>query len=128
MGRRAAFGSESMASDTTSDNLGRFLLELRPHFERIAQPDSSPYDAGRTVWATALGNRDCRDVSHALWLIWGALTDMVEFETRALAEAESKMRMAAREWLEISTDDAVARRQYFDRWIHEELGYEPHNC
>ena len=71
IGRRVAFDSESMASDTTSNNLSRFLLGLRPHFEGIAQPDTSPYDAGRTVWATAFSNRDCRDVSHALWLIWG---------------------------------------------------------
>jgi len=62
------------------------------------------------------------DHLHALWLLWGSLTDWVQSKPHETPEAEAAMRRAAREWLEVSRDKLRWRR-YFDRWLYDEMGY-----
>jgi hypothetical protein len=63
------------------------------------------------------------DTCHALWLIWGALTDWVENRPTERAAAEEKMSAAAREWLTVEGDEALTEA-YCQRWVYDEMGYE----
>jgi len=102
------------------------LVEARQHARDLVGGLVPPYDAGRAIWATALGaSGSGRDGSHcwALWLLWGSLTDWVENKPAEAGEAEAAMRRAASEWLGV-VDDELRWRQYFERWLYDEMGYE----
>jgi hypothetical protein len=84
----------------------------------------SGYRAGRRIWATAMRHApESTEIMWPLWLLWGALTDWVEAKPDEAIQAESAMRRAAQEWL-VLPDNAEAQREYFDRWLYEEIGYE----
>ncbi len=88
----------------------------------------SAYRAGARIWATAMNSApESTDIMWPLWLLWGALTDWVEVNPEEAEEAESAMRRAAHEWLNLS-DNAEAQRGYFDRWLYDEMGYERPNA
>ncbi|MEU6320219.1 hypothetical protein [Streptomyces sp. NPDC047009] len=53
----------------------------------------------------------------------GELTDWVELRLAETDQAETHMITAAREWLTVA-GDREAEAQYFDRWLHDILGYE----
>lgn len=90
----------------------------------IALRDRTPYRAGWRIWGTAMGHASESDqIMWPTWLLWGALTDWWEVKPAEAERAESAMRRAAREWLSLP-DDAEARRQYFERWLYQELGSE----
>jgi len=61
---------------------------------------------------------------YPLWLIWGALTDWVENRPEERPEAEREMVRAAQEWFALSGESREKRKQYLDRWVFEEMGYE----
>ncbi|ARP71270.1 hypothetical protein LK07_17440 [Streptomyces pluripotens] len=63
------------------------------------------------------------EASSALPLLWGELTDWVELHPAEAGQAEAYMVDAAREWLLVEGDRAAERR-YFDRWLHDVLGFE----
>ena len=67
--------------------------------------------------------RGADEVLWPTWLLWGALTDWIEVRPAETDRAELAMRRAAREWLSL-LDDGEARREYFDRWLYDEMGYE----
>jgi hypothetical protein len=60
---------------------------------------------------------------YGLWQLWGALTDWVQLHPDQRDAAESVMRRAAAEWLEVD-DDQAAIEAYFGRWLHSELPQE----
>jgi hypothetical protein len=66
---------------------------------------------------------DGDEACDSLALIWGELTDWVELRPAETGQAETHMITAAREWLTVA-GDREAEAQYFDRWLHDILGYE----
>ncbi|HVA61499.1 MAG TPA: hypothetical protein VNG13_13325 [Mycobacteriales bacterium] len=63
----------------------------------------------------------------ALYLIWGAWTDRMDASGRGSPEQDATavrhMKRAATEWLTV-VDLPGDRAAYWDRWVHEECGYE----
>lgn len=114
------------ADDDSEAESRAALGEARQHASALVDGLVQPYEAGRAIWAAGLGGTgSCRDGSHcsALWLLWGSLTDWVENKPAEAAEAEVTMRRAAAEWLEVA-DNEIRWRQYFERWLYDEMGYE----
>jgi hypothetical protein len=104
-----------------------FIETVDEQARRLVSDTHRAYDVGLELWKLGMGgipDEFLRDVAWPLWLIWGALTDRVESsEPGAEAEAAAAMKRAATEWLAISRD-TEARRQYLDRWVYAECGYE----
>lgn len=89
-----------------------------------------PYPIAREIHGEAMrggtskeGMSPANDQRHAMWLLWGSLTDWVENKPEETTEVEETMRRAPREWLEV-VDDEARWRPYFDRWLYDEMGYE----
>ncbi|MFK0295648.1 hypothetical protein ACIQU6_34990 [Streptomyces sp. NPDC090442] len=99
--------------------------EVRAYIQEIISGSVRPYDAALEISARA--GRECVSESpdmcfNEFLLIWSALTDRVELRPSETADAEADMIAAGREWLE-SEGDSDQERRYFDRWIHDKLGY-----
>ncbi|MGN6546356.1 MAG: hypothetical protein ACTHK7_14985 [Aureliella sp.] len=106
------------------EEVGRGLSEIENQMRSLLDAQSPPYDAAWNIWRTAMSLTPMSpSVMHPFWLIWGALTDWVENRPDERAQAESKMRQAAREWLELNRDDAAEVKAYCDRWVYDEMGY-----
>lgn len=102
------------------------LDRIRAWSEDLVSGRVTPYDAGSEMWGLAMGSvgpGTDGEHCHALWLVWGALTDWVEVKPDEEVAAQAAMRRAAAEWLD-AREDETAWRAYFDRWLYEELGYE----
>jgi hypothetical protein len=92
--------------------------------------DASPYDPALEILGLASGGLPVDDGDEAgnwLALIWGELTDSVELRPAEVDQAEAQMITAAREWLTVEGDQEAEVR-YFDRWLHDILGYEPRSA
>lgn len=103
-----------------------FRAAVRVQAAAMVNGDASPYDPALEIWRLAMGEWPGRDGDEAcisLHLIWGALTDWVELRPAETAQAETHMITAAREWLTVEGDQQ-AEAGYFDRWVHDILGYE----
>lgn len=103
-----------------------FRAAVRAHAAAMLSGDASPYDAALDIWGLASGEwpeDDGDETCYSLQLIWGALTDWVEVRPAETEQAETNMITAAREWLAIEGDRGAEAR-YFDRWVHDILGYE----
>jgi hypothetical protein len=110
----------------SNDELSSFLTKIEQSMHAIASGSTDTYEAGRIIWAAAFENSDrSPNVAWPLWLIWGALTDVVEVQPANRATAEAKMRQAAEEWLALPAKDDATRKAYLDRWVYHEIGYEP---
>ncbi|PJE94395.1 hypothetical protein CUT44_29605 [Streptomyces carminius] len=88
--------------------------------------DTSPYDPALEILGPAGGglpadNGD--EAGHRLTFLWAELTDRVELRPAETDQAEAHMVTAAREWLAVEGDQE-AEAHYFDRWLHDILGYE----
>ena len=89
---------------------------------------STPYDCAWNIWGKSISLViESPEIMHPLWLIWGALTDWVEVRPSERGDAEAAMLRAAKEWLAVDSNDGAARKAYLDRWVFNELGYEPEN-
>ena len=58
------------------------LTSIRREATALLAGTAAPYEAGRVMWEAAIagmakGGKD-HDQCHALWLLWGGLTDRVE--------------------------------------------------
>jgi hypothetical protein len=103
-----------------------FRVAVRAQAAAMLDGDASPYDLALEIWHLAMGEWPGPDGDEAcisLHLIWGALTDWVELRPTETDQAEAHMVTAAREWLTIEGDQQ-AEAEYFDRWVHDILGYE----
>jgi len=110
---------------STDPEVADGLLEIENEMRRILEGRSRPYDSAWKIWAKAMSLiSPSPNVMHPLWLIWGSLTDWVENRPEETLQAESKMRQAAKEWLELNRDDANEEKAYLDRWVYDEMGYE----
>ena len=84
----------------------------------ILAGDERIYDVGSRIWGAAMGGmRETSaqsDVAHGLWLIWGALTDMVDAprSTATEDEANDMMRRAAAEWLAVAEDPTLVEAHW----------------
>jgi hypothetical protein len=113
-----------MAKPTNLESLDR----MRGFAEDLLVAQGAVYPIARQIWAEALGGGNvdeggpANDQRHAMWLLWGSLTDWVENKPDQAGTAEAAMRRAAHEWLTV-LDDEVLWRPYFDRWLYEEMGY-----
>ncbi len=116
--------SETNSPDPTPHEA---LARIRARTEELVAGSADPYEAGRDIWAAAMGasSGDSLDGEHcwALWLLWGALTDWVEQKPGETPQAEESMQRAAKEWLELP-DGEPAWRRYFDHWLYSEMGLE----
>jgi|GEM_PF-3846272 len=100
------------------------MLEIEGEMRRMLDGRALPYDAAWNIWGKAVSLVSLSpNVMHPFWLIWGSLTDWVENRPEERAQAESKMRQAATEWLDLDRNDAIAKKNYCDRWVYDELGY-----
>lgn len=100
------------------------LLEIETEMRRMLDGQLPPYHAARNIWGKAMSLASTSpDLMHPMWLIWGSLTDWVENRPEEIPQAESKMRQAAKEWLELNHGDATADNSYLDRWVYDEMGY-----
>lgn len=103
-----------------------FRGAVRAHAAAMLNGDASPYDPALEIWGLAMREwpgDDGDEACFSLHLIWGALTDWVELQPAEADQAETHMFTAAREWLTIE-GDREAEALYFDRWVHDILGYE----
>jgi hypothetical protein len=96
---------------------------IRCELRSIVDGSADPYDAGIRVWSAAFERAERHEEFWALWLLWGALTDWIECKPAETAQAIASMRRASREWLELG-EDQPTRREYFDRWLYDEMGIE----
>ena len=114
-------GLNLMSNDAA---VAKGLLEIEDEMRRMLDGRSLPYDAAWNIWGKAMSLvSPSPDVMHPLWLIWGSLTEWVENRPEERPQAESKMRQAAKEWLDLDLDDAIATKCYCDRWVYDEMGY-----
>jgi hypothetical protein len=120
-----ALGVNVTTARFSSEELADFLVEIEQHMKSMLIGSSEIYDAGRKIWSSSVEYAPrSPEVAWPLWLIWGALTDLVETQPARRSEAEGKMLQAAKEWLAVSNGDAVLRTAYLDRWVYEEMRYE----
>jgi hypothetical protein len=109
-------------SDTLQISDG--LRQIENEMQSLLDRQTPPYDAAWNIYSKAMILVTASpDVMHPFWLIWGSLTDWVENRPGERKEAESKMRQAAFEWLELNREDAVSVKAYCDRWVFDEMGY-----
>lgn len=100
------------------------LCEIEHQMRNMQAGQTLAYDAAWAIWGKAMSlATESPDVMHPFWLVWGSLTDWVENRPRERQEAESKMRQAASEWLELNREDVDGVKAYCDRWVYEEMGY-----
>jgi hypothetical protein len=105
--------------------ISALLSEIEAHMRRLIAAEAGRYEVAWEIWGKAMSAVDSPDLTHPLWLIWGALTDWVELRPEETYQAEQAMVRAATEWLSLPYGDATARKNYLDRWVFDELGYEP---
>ena len=118
---RTVRGFNSMSTDV---EIAKALLEIEDEMRGILEGRSPPYDAAWNIWSKAMSLVSASpNVMHPFWLIWGSLTDWVENRPEQREQAESKMRQAAKEWLDLNRDDAIEKKKYLDRWVYDEMGY-----
>ncbi|MFE7712130.1 hypothetical protein ACFU6I_41740 [Streptomyces sp. NPDC057486] len=103
-----------------------FRAAVRARAMSMLAGDASPYDPALEILGLASGGLPVDDGDEAgnwLALIWGELTDWFELRPAERDQAEAHMITAAREWLTIEGDQE-AEAHYFDRWLHDILGFE----
>ncbi|MEU1622340.1 hypothetical protein ABZ479_34220 [Streptomyces sp. NPDC005722] len=103
-----------------------FRIAVRAQATAMLDGVASPYELALEIWGRAMGEwpgADGDEACFSLHLMWGALTDWVELRPTETDQAEAHMITAAREWLTIE-GDRQAEAEYFDRWVHDILGYE----
>src|SRR5262245_45625831 len=107
-----------MAKPTNAESLERMRVLARD----LLASQGEVYPTAREIWAEAIGGGDLDEAGpaneqrHAMWLLWGSVTDWVERKPGDTDSAEDAMRRAAREWLTVVDDEALWR-PYFDRWL-----------
>jgi hypothetical protein len=89
----------------------------------IAAGKVDPYDAGMRLLGASTARVGEAWFSHPLWLLWGGLTDIVDGPADDRVRGDALMVAAASEWLDTPNSDD-ARRDYFDRWLYDVLGYQ----
>jgi hypothetical protein len=101
-----------------------FINEVTSRARQIADGSGTPAELGVQIWGLTLtGDEEIQEVCRPLSLIWGGLTDPVDWpgqEPSAIEAAKTEIRRAAEEWLDVA-HDREARDRYFDRWLYEEL-------
>ncbi|WP_328494722.1 hypothetical protein OHS59_19720 [Streptomyces sp. NBC_00414] len=103
-----------------------FRAAVRACAATMLNGDASPYEPALEILGLASGGLPVDDGDEAgnwLALLWGELTDRAELRPAEADRAEAHMVTAAREWLAVEGDEQGEAR-YFDRWLHDILGYE----
>jgi len=109
---------------TAKDTVEAALKEIEMNMKGIVSGQSDTYEAGLAIWGRAFSLAgDSKDLMWPMWLIWGALTDWVEVKPNEATTARESMLRAAREWLSLEQSPSE-RKDYFDRWLFDELGHE----
>jgi hypothetical protein len=108
-------------------DLDEFINEVTSRARQIANGSGTPSELGVQIWSLTLTHDEAlQEVSRPLSLLWGGLTDPVDWpgqEPSTIEAAETEIKRAAEEWLDVA-HDREARDRYFDRWLYEEFGYE----
>ncbi|MGW3728403.1 hypothetical protein [Streptomyces sp. NPDC000851] len=103
-----------------------FRSAVRARATSIASSDVSPYDLALEILGLASGGLPVdhdEEADVGLVGLWGELTDWVELRPAEADQAEAHMIAAAREWLTVE-GDRETEAHYFDRWLHDILGFE----
>lgn len=109
---------------STNAKVTKGLLQIEHEMRSLVAGQSPPYDAALSIWGKAMSLvSSSPDVMHPFWLVLGSLTDWVENRPDEKQQAESKMRQAAIEWLELNRDNVAEVKAYCDRWVYDEMGY-----
>lgn len=98
------------------------LRRVNALVESLAEADE-PYRVAVEVIGAASGAAATSITASHHYRVWAALTDRYELKPDAWAEAVADMQRAALEWLG-TEDNPDARARYFDKWLHDVLGYE----
>jgi len=105
-----------LTGNVTQGADGDPMTVVRGYAEELATGRGEPYAIGRKIWSTAMGGVSPIGIEgeqcHALWLLWGALTDWIENKPDEKRAAEEAMRRAATEWLTVA-DSEPTWRAYF---------------
>jgi hypothetical protein len=114
-------GHDAQMVDTPdiSDDLSEIDVDVS---SIVASDSDDVYEAGVRIWSRSFGNAAGRWEWWPLWLLWGALTDMVDGPQDDPIRGNQLMKQAAAEWTRTPTTDE-ARKEYFDRWLYEILGH-----
>ena len=112
-----------------------FLAATVDQARRVLHAEDSDhaYEAGTYFagLASAGSSTSCEvdelsEVSGALVLIWGELTDAMDAPGTGSPEQDERavrqMKRASAEWLEV-VHLPQRRSSYLDRWVHDECGY-----
>jgi hypothetical protein len=101
------------------------LDEINSRLRKMVAGEAEIYETGWNVWKKAFSlATKSEELMHPLWLIWGALTDWHELRPEEKNKSEEAMLRAASEWLNIYNTSNQHRRDYFQHWIYDELGYK----
>lgn len=101
------------------------LIDIESQMRRIIGGACPPYGAGLEIWKIAMSEVEMSpDIMRPFWLIWGSLTDWVEKRPAEKYDAESAMVRASSEWLHLDHRNPRAIKEYCDRWVYDELGYQ----
>jgi hypothetical protein len=101
------------------DAIDLALRGIDAQLRSIVAGEVDAYSAGWNVWKTAFALApESPELMWPLWLIWGALTDLIEVKPEEKTEAVIVMRRAASEWLALDGDPR-SRIAYLDRWVLE---------
>jgi len=88
--------------------------DLRAPLLAFLDGELGPVETCETICAAALGRH-----GHPwpwIWLLWAALGERHEGGPFAARQVEEQMRLAAREWLALESEE-TAWRAYFHRWL-----------
>ena len=96
------------------------IEELREPLRAFLNKELAPIETCETICAAALGRSNGQ--WPRLWLLWAALGARCGGNRATGTRAEAEMRQAAREWLDLTGEEAD-RRAYLERWL-ERLGGE----
>ncbi|MFJ9831750.1 hypothetical protein ACIRU2_10175 [Streptomyces sp. NPDC101169] len=103
-----------------------FRAAVRARVVTMLNSDASPYEPALEVLGLASGGMPVDhgdEACHSLALIWGELTDWFELRPAETDQSKAHMITAAREWVAVEGGQE-AEALYFDRWLHDILGFE----
>lgn len=97
------------------------MRRINTFAERILGAND-PYDVALELMGALIDFVAGHNVASRMYLIWGELTDWVDFQEPNEPMARAEMVRAAREWLALDTANNAAVNSYLDYWWYDVCG------